>query len=249
MDSRTSQICSELHGNIFEIKNIAVGLNYPPMHPRCRSTTIPIIDYESLIKQGREEIEKNNYTLDENNWESIKDYGTLKANDLKEREDIEDEEYKKRIGDFYFLKKVDKIDYNIAKEIFAEYEPNMVNLKYENAIVIKADGSVYIVLGGENFVNTTVVGDLTGAYITHNHPKNETEFSFSNQDVSSFINDKLTYLKGLDYKYEYELSRDLFESDQASNNPKEWAKFENARHEYVIGLTSERDVRYRRKQI
>ena len=249
LDSRTSQICSELHGNIFEIKNIAVGLNYPPMHPRCRSTTIPIIDYESLIKQGREEIEKNNYTLDENNWESIKDYGTLKANDLKEREDIEDEEYKKRIGDFYFLKKVNKIDYNIAKEIFAEYEPNMVNLKYENAIVIKADGSVYIVLGGENFVNTTVVGDLTGAYITHNHPKNETEFSFSNQDVSSFINDKLTYLKGLDYKYEYELSRDLFESDQASNNPKEWAKFENARHEYVIGLTSERDVRYRRKQI
>ena len=59
LDNRTSQICSELHGNIFEIKNIAVGLNYPPMHPRCRSTTIPIIDYENLIKQGREEIGDN----------------------------------------------------------------------------------------------------------------------------------------------------------------------------------------------
>ena len=56
LDSRTSQICSELNGEIFEIKKIAVGLNYPPMHPRCRSTTIPIVDYESLIKQGREEI-------------------------------------------------------------------------------------------------------------------------------------------------------------------------------------------------
>jgi len=56
LDSRTSQICSELNGEIFEIKKIAVGLNYPPMHPRCRSTTIPIIDYESLINQGREEI-------------------------------------------------------------------------------------------------------------------------------------------------------------------------------------------------
>ena len=56
LDSRTSQICSELHGEIFEIKKIAVGLNYPPMHPRCRSTTIPIVDYENLIKQGREEI-------------------------------------------------------------------------------------------------------------------------------------------------------------------------------------------------
>ncbi len=61
LDSRTTQICSELNGEIFEIKKIAVGLNYPPMHPRCRSTTIPIIDYESLIKQGREEIgEKDN---------------------------------------------------------------------------------------------------------------------------------------------------------------------------------------------
>lgn len=56
LDSRTSQICSELNGEIFEIKKIAVGLNYPPMHPRCRSTTIPIVDYESLAKQGREEI-------------------------------------------------------------------------------------------------------------------------------------------------------------------------------------------------
>lgn len=56
LDSRTSQICSELHGEVFEIKKIAVGLNYPPMHPRCRSTTIPVVDYESLAKQGREEI-------------------------------------------------------------------------------------------------------------------------------------------------------------------------------------------------
>ena len=65
LDSRTSQICSELHGEIFEIKNVAVGLNYPPMHPRCRSTTKPIIDYESLIKQGREEIKEKDLTPDE----------------------------------------------------------------------------------------------------------------------------------------------------------------------------------------
>lgn len=245
LDSRTSQICSELHGEIFEIKNVAVGLNYPPMHPRCRSTTKPIIDYESLIKQGREEIEKNNYSLDENNWESIKNYGALKANDLKERGDIEDEEYKKRIGDFYFLKKVDKIDYNIAKEIFAEYEPNMVNLKYENAIVIKADGSVYVVLGGENFVNTTVVGDLTGAYITHNHPKKYTDFTFSNQDVSSFINDKLAYLRGVDYKYEYEMSLSIFSTDILPDNP---FIEENFHHSNIILRSNEYNLRYRRRE-
>ena len=65
LDSRTSQICSELNGEIFEIKKIAVGLNYPPMHPRCRSTTIPIIDYESLINQGREEIREKDIESNE----------------------------------------------------------------------------------------------------------------------------------------------------------------------------------------
>lgn len=65
LDSRTSQICSELHGEVFEIKKIAVGLNYPPMHPRCRSTTIPIVDYENLIRQGREEIREKELTPDE----------------------------------------------------------------------------------------------------------------------------------------------------------------------------------------
>ena len=86
LDNRTSQICSELHGNIFEIKNIAVGLNYPPMHPRCRSTTIPIVDYDKLIKEGKEELEKNNYTLDEdkeilidNENNSIKEFKNAKT--------------------------------------------------------------------------------------------------------------------------------------------------------------------------
>lgn len=50
LDSRTSQICASLHGENFDVSAIAVGINYPPMHPRCRSTTIPIIDYEALGK-------------------------------------------------------------------------------------------------------------------------------------------------------------------------------------------------------
>lgn len=50
LDSRTSQICASLHGEKFDVSAIAVGINYPPMHPRCRSTTIPIVDYEALGK-------------------------------------------------------------------------------------------------------------------------------------------------------------------------------------------------------
>lgn len=101
LDNRTSQICSELHGNIFEIKNIAVGLNYPPMHPRCRSTTIPIIDYESLVKQGREEIEKNNYTLDDSNNdnEPLTNGENKSINEFKEASSIKEaNEFAEKLG-------------------------------------------------------------------------------------------------------------------------------------------------------
>ena len=51
IDSRTSQQCKELNGKIFKLKDAKVGVNYPPMHPRCRSTTIPVIDYENFGKK------------------------------------------------------------------------------------------------------------------------------------------------------------------------------------------------------
>ena len=97
LDNRTSQICSELHGNIFEIKNIAVGLNYPPMHPRCRSTTIPIIDYESLVKQGREEIGEKD--TENNDKEELTNTENRSINEFKEASSIKEaNEFAEKLG-------------------------------------------------------------------------------------------------------------------------------------------------------
>lgn len=41
LDSRTSHTCASLNGEIFKTENAMEGENYPPMHPRCRSTTVP----------------------------------------------------------------------------------------------------------------------------------------------------------------------------------------------------------------
>jgi SPP1 gp7 family putative phage head morphogenesis protein len=43
IDNRTSAICKGVHGQVFKVKDAVVGINYPPMHPNCRSTTIPVI--------------------------------------------------------------------------------------------------------------------------------------------------------------------------------------------------------------
>ena len=44
LDLRTSEICRSLDGKKFKIKDAQVGRNYPPMHPNCRSTTVPDVD-------------------------------------------------------------------------------------------------------------------------------------------------------------------------------------------------------------
>ena len=46
LDARTSQVCRRLDNQVFELAHKALGVNYPPMHPRCRSTTIPYYDDE-----------------------------------------------------------------------------------------------------------------------------------------------------------------------------------------------------------
>lgn len=40
LDSRTSAVCASLDGKVFDIKDAKTGINYPPMHPWCRSTTV-----------------------------------------------------------------------------------------------------------------------------------------------------------------------------------------------------------------
>lgn len=41
---KTCSICKSLDGLEFEMKDKQVGVNHPPMHPRCICTTIPIFD-------------------------------------------------------------------------------------------------------------------------------------------------------------------------------------------------------------
>lgn len=48
LDLRTSEICREMDGKIFKVSERKVGVNCNPMHLWCRSTTVPVVDRESL---------------------------------------------------------------------------------------------------------------------------------------------------------------------------------------------------------
>lgn len=59
LDLRTSITCRNLDGKTFETAKAKVGTNYPPMHPWCRSTTIPWVPKELLAKLKRSAINKD----------------------------------------------------------------------------------------------------------------------------------------------------------------------------------------------
>lgn len=39
LDNRTSEMCQEHDGKVYDFKDKKTGVNYPPLHPNCRSTT------------------------------------------------------------------------------------------------------------------------------------------------------------------------------------------------------------------
>lgn len=53
LDLRTSEICQELDGKVFEVTKQQPGVNCPPMHPNCRSTTIAEFDTDVMAGMQR----------------------------------------------------------------------------------------------------------------------------------------------------------------------------------------------------
>jgi SPP1 gp7 family putative phage head morphogenesis protein len=52
LDSKTSEVCQELDGKKFKVEDAITGLNYPPMHPNCSSSTVPVIDLLDDMDEG-----------------------------------------------------------------------------------------------------------------------------------------------------------------------------------------------------
>lgn len=44
LDERTSEQCRNMDGRTFKVDKMIIGVNAPPLHVNCRSTTIPYID-------------------------------------------------------------------------------------------------------------------------------------------------------------------------------------------------------------
>ena len=195
LDSRTSHTCSDLNGEVFKTEDATEGENYPPMHPHCRSTTVP---YEYADIESDNEKPKENFENNENEG-IINNNGTIF---------VEGGRYR-NIGNINSTKYKDE-----PLELLRRYEQKIVKKSNENGLVITKNGEIYILKGDENSIPSHKMTEINfeDAFYTHNHPKDSGhEWGFSNDDFSSFTNLNLKYLAAIDEKYIHELSKDMFE--------------------------------------
>ena len=133
LDTRTSTICQELDNKAFPLKERQVGVNYPPMHPNCRSKTRAYMgeEIEATLKRrarnpvtGKNEIVGNiSYKewakqngIDQLTPKEIKQFNALDSYDRKQYEN-----YKKIFPEIDTVDKFRKIKYNNV-ELWDKYK-------------------------------------------------------------------------------------------------------------------------------
>lgn len=136
LDLRTSEICRELDGKVFLVKDQQPGKNCPPMHPWCRSTTIAVISEKSLNgmkRRARDPVTGKTYLVpasmnyrewyakyvagqDENYEKGISNKRVPKEDEYRiDKKIIETNEYKRKFSGITGNSIVDESIYKYAK--------------------------------------------------------------------------------------------------------------------------------------
>ncbi|HAT4283504.1 TPA: hypothetical protein I9088_001386 [Clostridium perfringens] len=92
LDLRTSKICRSMDGKVLIVGKAKPGVNLPPLHPFCRSTTIAYLGkgtLETLQRRARDHVTGKNYIINNMNYNEwydkfvVKKYGQDKTETLE----------------------------------------------------------------------------------------------------------------------------------------------------------------------
>ncbi|HDT6323107.1 TPA: minor capsid protein [Staphylococcus aureus] len=122
IDSKTSKLCHSLNGKIFKVKDMIPGVNAPPMHPWCRSTTVPHVgnwrDKFFNEREGKYQVEVKEAKLQEkakNQMKEMIESGKIKIEinpEKQQRHILNTNEYNNKKNNSSFLPSYITIDSN-----------------------------------------------------------------------------------------------------------------------------------------
>lgn len=197
LDKKTTQMCRSMDGKHFPMSEYMPGATAPPLHPRCRSVTVPYFDdeYSDLFNNGSMRAARNGdgktyyvpADMTYRDWEkkSIvqKSKGLLKKNKKNDKitifKTISDLIYPitdESINNVSDIKipdlsdETNQIIYEQRKELLKEVQKQPVGI--EGSVIINLENSSVnkIRLGGDG---KTYIDDIDSFYYAiHNHPDN-----------------------------------------------------------------------------
>lgn len=246
LDNKTSEICQQMDGRVFNMSDYQIGVNAPPLHCFCRSCTVPYFDDDfgqsekraARGPDGKVTYVDGNMTYKEWAEKYLKDGGNQTGADGS---DVPVNKQPK------VLEKVDFSNRDMVLSKLAGYEMAIADSPIENAIVATKDGQIIQCYGDldDVYPNIDLKDRLIGAMMTHNHPVGSVnEYSFSSADINLFMDNKLEVLRGIDEKYVYELNRNP--ADRDIHLPMFEIDEYGARHDCVISMAERLGIGYRR---
>ena len=162
LDAKTCETCGELDGKEFAVKDAKPGINYPPMHPWCRCTTVPVV--EGVGQEGER------FARDGD------------GNAIEVPSGMTYRQWKGKFIDAGARDGIIEVEEKLGK--ISQDEGRLLRGKKETAIVYGPDGStLFVKKGGERSVRFTSreVAQMKGGILTHNHPEDTT---FSPADIN-----------------------------------------------------------------
>lgn len=208
LDSRTSKMCQANDNKKYLYKDREVGVNYPPLHPNCRSTTRGYLGEEAekqLKRRARNPFTGKRELIDNMSYKEW----------LNDKNIITGKNNKEMVEEFPIIYQGTTINYignigndiNVINKKLDDFVDNMKNENLENSYIFTKSGDFYHLIGTNNEIRYPSFINLEDAIGIHNHPKEKTMFSFSWEDFDLFLRGKMKRYDGVDFKYAYSLKR------------------------------------------
>ncbi|MEK3851213.1 minor capsid protein [Paenibacillus sp. FSL R7-0340] len=192
LDKRTSSICRHMDGEVFGVSEAEVGVNYPPLHAYCRSTTIPHYEENVQERVARDEDGKNQAVpgdMTYSEWE--KEYVKPNAPNEPTESNVPDPEVEEPGGSFNrkynpkasyhvdlpnvsepVLEKLAEVNRSLAREGHKAGKEIMVIMDQTAGKKIgRADGVINKVTFTPEIHESLIKAPPNSVILTHNHPR------------------------------------------------------------------------------
>lgn len=166
LDLRTSKICREMDGKVFNLSEKEIGVNAPPFHPNCRTTIVPYFDDAIDEERIARDSERKNYPVkgDISYQQWYDRY--VKGN---HKEEIAEKKIQNRYSD---KKQFEKYREILGKDILKSFD-KFQELKYNNINEwntikdyyksrVKGDISAFSTLGDYKWCKNKIENNLMG---------------------------------------------------------------------------------------